>query len=929
MAIMFLFFYAQLPLWTSQAMQTNQTDRLALIYFRDRVDEDPFGVLNLWNDSSHHCKWQGVACSRRHPGRVVSLNLTSKGLGGLLSPHVGNLSFLIILRLQNNSFRGEIPQSISHLFRLRSLVLSNNSFGGEMPTNLSQCSNLEILNLIDNQLVGKIPDDFGSLSKLRLLGLTENSLAGSIPRSIGNLSQLYTLSVGLNGLQGEIPETLSKLRGLGFVQVGFNQLTGEIPPALFNISGISYFFTSGNQLRGSIPPYIGDTLPFLTSLDFSSNLFTGVIPPSLSNASNLQHIIFHNNSFHGPIPANLGRLKALEVMYFSYNQLRDDYSFITSLTNCSRLETIGVNHNFLEGPLPDSLGNLSNSVRVIDMSNTHVGGTIPPGIGNLFSLSFLDLSNNSLVGRVPPSIGALHNLHELYLSRNMLMGEIPSSIGNLTLLNRLHVSFNDFYGEIPQSLGNCRQLIELDLRNNNFSGSIPKEVLSLSTISIIFSLAHNKLSGSLPSQVGSLANLIELDLSYNKLMGPIPNSISNCLLLERLSLAVNSFQGEIPPALGTLRGLQELDVSHNDFFGKIPSFLDQLTDLKYLNLSLNKFEGEVPKQGVFLNATAVFVFGNGNLCGGIAKLNLPSCKSNTSQPFWIKKARVIATVTAILSYFILCLCLFIIWYRRKMSKNNIPSSELPFEHQLSWISYEELFRATNGFSENNMIGKGRYGTVYKGTTQVGGWVAVKVLNLSHRGASKSFVSECRTIGAIRHRNLMKILNVCSSVDYHGNDFKALLYEYMANGSLENWIHQRNEENVEHGHEHGKPKHLGLMQRLDIAIDIASAIAYLHEDCSPKIVHGDLKPSNVLLDNEMKGRVGDFGLAKINSIATTKAMDIDNHSSSMAMRGSVGYVPPEYGMGNMASTQGDVYSYGILYWKYSLVRDLQKRLSRTI
>ncbi|KAF7848631.1 hypothetical protein BT93_L1786 [Corymbia citriodora subsp. variegata] len=598
-------------------------------------------------------------------------------------------------------------------------------------------------------------------------------------------------------------------------------------------------------------------------------------------------------------------------MYLSFNQLRDDCSFITSLTNCSALEIIGVDHNFLEGLLPDSIGNLSNSVRVIDMSYNPMSGTIPPGIGNLFNLSFLALSNNSLGGHVPSSIGALHNLRELYLSNNMLTGEIPSSIGNLTLLNRFYLMFNDFYGEIPQSLGNCKQLIELEFRNNNLSGSIPKEVLSLSTISIIFSLAHNKLSGSLPYQVGSLANLIELDLSYNKLIGPIPNSISKCLLLERLSLAVNSFQGEIPPALSTLRGLQELDVSHNEFSGKIPSFLAQLTDLKYLNLSLNKFEGEVPKQGVFLNANVVFVFENRNLCGGIVELSLPSCKSNISKPFWIKKARVIATVGAILSYFILCFCMFIIWYRRKMLEKNTSSTKLPFEHRFSGVTYEELFRATDGFSENNMIGQGRYGTVYKGATQVGGWVAVKVLNLGHRGVLKSFISECRTLGAMRHRNLLKILNVCSSLDYHGNDFKALLYEYMANGNLENWIHQGNEEDVGHGHEHGKPKHLGLMQRLDIAIDIASAITYLHEDCSPKIVHGDLKPSNVLLDNEMMGRVGDFGLAKISSTVTIEAMDIDNCSSSVAVRGSIGYVPPEYGMGNMVSTQGDVYSYGIL------------------
>ncbi|KAK3436998.1 hypothetical protein EUGRSUZ_C01824 [Eucalyptus grandis] len=704
-------------------MQTNQTDRLALIYFRHSVDEDPLRALSSWNDYFHHP-------SRKSHVPQPDVKRLGGGGGGLLSPHVGNLSFLRSLVLQNNSFRGEIPQSIGHLFHLRHLVLSNNTLDGQMPTNLSQCSNLEILNLIDNQLVGKIPDELGSLSKLQDLGLAINSLAGSIPHSIGNLSQLYELSLMKNG-----------------------------------------------------------------------NLFTGVIPSSLSNASGLQYIFYDNNNFHGPMPANLGRLKALRVMSLTSNELRDDFSFITPLTNCSRLEVISLDNNFLEGLLPDSIGNLSNSISLISMSSNTMYGTIPPGIGNLFNLSYLDLSNNSLDGHVPSCIGALHNLHELYLSGNMLTGEIPSLIGNLTLLNRFYLLFNDFYGEIPQSLG-------------------------------------------------------------------------------------------------TLRGLQELDVSHNNFSGEIPSFLTQLTDLKYLNLSQTSLKEKFRSK-------------NRNLCGGIAELNLPSCKLNTSKSLWTNKVRVITIVVTVLSCFILCLCPFIFWYRRKKLKKNTSSIELPFEHKFSLVSYKELFRALNGFSEINGIGKGRYGTIYKATTQEYGLVAVKVLNLGHRGASKSFVSECQTLGAIRHQNLVKIVNVCSSVDYHGNDFKALLYEYMANGSLENWIHQGNEGDVEHEHEHGKPRHLGLMQRLDIAIDITFAIKYLHEACSAKIVHGDLKPSNILLDNEMMGRVGDFGLATISSPAKIDAMDIDDSNSSVVVRGTIGYVPPKYGMGDMVSTQGDMYSYGIL------------------
>ncbi|XP_039173818.1 probable LRR receptor-like serine/threonine-protein kinase At3g47570 [Eucalyptus grandis] len=189
-------------------------------------------------------------------------------------------------------------------------------------------------------------------------------------------------------------------------------------------------------------------------------------------------------------------------------------------------------------------------------------------------------------------------------------------------------------------------------------------------------------------------------------------------------------------------------------------------------------------------------------------------------------------------------------------------------------------------------------------------VAMKVLNLMQRGASRSFISECRTLGTIRHRNLVKILSVCSSVDFHGNDFKALIYEFMANESLEEWLHSGT---VGRDDEHGESRNLRLVQRLHIAIDIANAIEYLHKSCYSTIVHGDLKPSNVLLDNDMVARVGDFGLAKIISMVSAEATRVHDQGSSTStvVRGSIGYVPPEYGMGHEVSILGDIYDYGIL------------------
>ncbi|XP_048227218.1 probable LRR receptor-like serine/threonine-protein kinase At3g47570 [Ricinus communis] len=204
------------------------------------------------------------------------------------------------------------------------------------------------------------------------------------------------------------------------------------------------------------------------------------------------------------------------------------------------------------------------------------------------------------------------------------------------------------------------------------------------------------------------------------------------------------------------------------------------------------------------------------------------------------------------------------------------------------LSYAELAKATDGFSPLNVIGSGHYSSVYKGILdQTGVEIAVKVVNLQQRGASSSFMSECKALRTVRHRNLMKLLSACSSIDFQGNDFKALVYEFMPNGSLEKWLHIENA--WEDEQQIKESRNLKLIQRLNIAIDIASAIEYLHSGCPSTIIHGDLKPSNVLLDDEMTAHVGDFGLAKI--ISTMSGGAQLHQSGSAAIKGTIGYVAP--------------------------------------
>jgi len=220
------------------------------------------------------------------------------------------------------------------------------------------------------------------------------------------------------------------------------------------------------------------------------------------------------------------------------------------------------------------------------------------------------------------------------------------------------------------------------------------------------------------------------------------------------------------------------------------------------------------------------------------------------------------------------LILFTCCFRKISLKRTVPSSDSESKppHR---FSYTSLRRATSKFSPSLRLGQGGFGSVYRGKFQVFDKVmAVKVLNLQQRGALKSFSDECRALKSIRHRNLLKIIAVCSSIDYQGNDFKCIVFEFMENGSLDDWLHSKGDE-----------KYLNIIQRLNIAIDAASALDYLHNNCQVPIVHCDLKPSNILLDEEMTAHVGDFGLAKFLFKSSW------NKHTSIALKGSIGYIPP--------------------------------------
>ncbi|KAJ4723400.1 putative Receptor-kinase [Melia azedarach] len=894
----------QAATFASSGNAFQERDRVALLAFKSMIIHDPERMLNSWNDSRHFCKWEGITCSRRHR-RVTILDLSSRGLVGSLSPHLGNLSFLREMNLGNNSIQGEIPHEFGGLFRLEALYLYNNSLVGKIPADLSYCSRLTILHLESNNLVGNIPMEFVSLYNLRNLTLRKNNLTGSIPSFLGNLTSLVKLSLSYNALGGNIPDSLNLLKQLEFLGLASNNLYGTVPLSLYNLSSLTTFSLGENQLHGSLPPNLGLSLPNLQVFQVSHNFFSGSIPISLSNASKLEWIEMYINSFSGKLSVDFRGMKHLSMLHVALNKLGsgqdDEMGFINSLVNCSNLKDFNININLFTGALPHSIVNLTSQLQYLGFEHNKIYGSIPSGIGNMVNLEVLDIGGNLITGKIPNAMGKLHNLRFLNLAQNKLSGKIPSHLGNLSTLEKFLLADNKLSGAIPSSLGKLKQLIYLDISQNELSGSIPKEIFSITSMAIGFYLHKNHLVGSIPPNIGDLTIIGEIDVSDNSLSGEIPIELGLCSSLEALYMQGNFFHGSIPQSLSSLRAIQYIDLCHNNLSGPIPQFLETLF-LWELNLSFNSLEGQVPTKGIFANSSGASVVGNTRLCGGIAEFELPNCTKDNPNKRKISSVSkiLISTASAFLGLFLVSLIIYC-WLKNRRGKQGQPSLSI-LEKTLLKVSYKSLLKATNGFSSTNLLGVGSFGSVYKGNLDQDGTVAIKVLNLQQRGALKSFMTECKALRNIRHRNLVKIITSCSSIDFLGNDFKALVFEYMPNGSLEKWLHPTLEtENAE-----VEIRKLSLLQTISIGIDVASAIDYLHHHCEEPILHCDLKPSNVLLDNDMTAHVGDFGLVRfqpeISSLST---------SSSVGVRGTTGYAAPEYGLGSELSTHGDDYSYGIL------------------
>ncbi|KAL9249459.1 LRR receptor-like serine/threonine-protein kinase ERECTA-like protein [Drosera capensis] len=770
---------------------------------------------------------------------VIALNLSGLNLDGEISPAIGDLKSLLSVDLRGNLLSGQIPDEIGDCSSLKSLDLSYNELYGDIPFSISKLKQLEQLILKNNQLNGPIPSTLSQIPNLKILDLAQNNLTGEIPRLIYWNEVLQYL-----GLRG-------------------NNLVGNLSPDMCQLTGLWYFDVKNNSLTGTIPQSIGNCTAFQV-LDLSYNQLTGEIPFNIGFLQ-VATLSLQGNQLSGQIPSVIGLMQALAVLDLSCNMLT--------------------------GTIPPILGNLSYTEKLY-LHGNQLTGPIPPELGNMTRLHYLELNDNQLTGFVPPELGKLTDLFDLNIANNHLEGPIPDNLSSCTNLNSLNLHGNKLNGTIPAALERLESMTYLNLSSNHLRGPIPIELSRMGNLDTL-DLSDNAISGTIPAPLGDLEHLLKLNLSKNHISGFIPAEFGNLRSVVDIDLSNNQLSGPIPPELGQLQNLFSLRVENNNLSGEVLSLMNCLS-LAFLNVSYNNLAGYIPTSHNFSRFPPDSFIGNRGLCGYWLG---SSCREpRPTEKVALSKAAILGIALGALVILLMILVaacrphsnasFFEGSLEKPVVKYSSPKLVI-LNMNMALHVYEDIMRMTENLSEKYIIGYGASSTVYKCVLKNCKPVAIKKLYSHYPQSLKEFETELNTVGSIKHRNLVSLQGYSLS-----NSGNLLFYDYMENGSLWDLLHGPT-----------KKKKLGWETRLNIAIGAAQGLAYLHHDCSPRIIHRDVKSSNILLDKDFEPHLTDFGIAK--SICESKS-----HTSTYVL-GTIGYIDPEYARTSRLTEKSDVYSFGIV------------------
>ncbi|XP_019175793.1 PREDICTED: receptor-like protein kinase 5 [Ipomoea nil] len=861
----------------SQTCSIN-SDRPNLFNLKKHFSNSP-NISHHWTSSSDHCTWLGITCRN---GVVTKIQLGTLIINETIPPFICDLKNLTHLDINNNNIAGSFPAFLYNCSKLQYLDLSFNNISGIIPDDISLLfPRLEALNLTSNWFVGGVPAGIEGLKALKELQLADLFTNGSFPSEIGNLLNLEVLVLSQNSFSPqEIPPSFIQLKKLRHLWMKEAELIGKIPENISSMEALEYLDLCKNYLSGNIPSDLF-LLKNLTTVFLYTNRLSGPIPRPVM-AFNLNVIDFSNNSLTGSIPEDFGKLTKLEGLNLFMNQLSGEIP--VSIGRLPALSSIQLFMNNLSGELPPDFGRFSKLQR-FDVSTNQLTGSLPDGLCDNKVLYVICAFKNKLTGELPKSLEDCNTLRGVRVEKNNLSGTFPDGLWTVGPLTELRINNNRFTGQLPQKVVS-NLLSQVDFSNNQFSGEIPPAISSWSKLET-FGASNNFLTGKIPQELTALSSLSVLMLDGNMLSGNFPSNITSWKSLTTLICSRNQLSGTIPPALGLLPNLNQLDLSENQFSGEIPPEIGRLKPSS-LNLSSNHLLGKIPDQ--FEDAAFQKSFlNNPGLCATTPSLGLRDCGAKTK-----KSNKISAEVTAILAAFLfvvgglLMLYMFRKYKKRKPALSALDWKLTPF-HTLSF----DQSNVVPNLREENVVGSGGSGKVYVVQLSNGQKVAVKRIWSNHKldeMLEKEFQAEVKILGTIRHSNIVKLW-CCISCE----ESNLLVYEYMENRSLDLWLHAK---------KRSAGKFVDWPTRLKIAIGTAQGLSYMHHNCSPPIVHRDVKSSNVLLDSEFNAKIADFGLARM-----LMKRGAPNTMSTFA--GTCGYIAPEYVNTRKVNEKIDVYSFGVI------------------
>ncbi|KAF7851901.1 hypothetical protein BT93_L2040 [Corymbia citriodora subsp. variegata] len=863
--------------------QIQDREQEVLLQLRQSWRDPP--SLDHWvpSNSSSHCTWPEVTCQ---DGSITELNLVNLNIDYSIPPFICDLKNLTKLDLSCNNIPGEFPTVLYNCSKLVYLDLSQNYFEGPIPSDIDMMADLQVLILSATSFSFDIPASIARLQRLRILHLNQSEYNGTYPEEIFGLSNLEELSLSYNpqfvqsqlpqnftslkklrffsmlqmNLFGRIPETVSDMEALEYLNLGENSLTGEIPGIIFALRNLSELYMYKNKVSGSIPRVSATKLRVI---DLSYNNLTGNIPEDFGKL-NLSSLNLHFNQLSGGIPEAIGRLPALSDVRLSNNNLSG--TIPPDFGKFSPLRRFEVAYNNLTGALPEQLCQNGMLTGLAAMHN-NLSGELPESLGNCRSLFEALLNDNGFTGNVPGGLWKSPNLTALVLSGNGLSGELPGELSrNIT---RIEISNNRFIGKIPSTVSSWRKLMVFDATNNLLNGTVLTELTELPSLTTLL-LGQNELSGILPTDIVSWKSLTTLNLSHNKISGPIPSKIGLLPVLTQLDLSDNQLSGLIPPEIGQLN-LNRLNLSSNRLRGSIPAKLENAAyDASFLN--------------------------NSGLCASNSFMRLNVCNSQSHRSSKTDHTLIMILTIAAAMVIVMLVLLMI----RASRKNRDWYDSTPKLTSFQRLNFTES-NILSGLKELNVIGSGGSGKVYRiDVNPSGDAVAVKRISNNRKldeKLEKQFVAEVEILGNIKHLHIIKLL-CCISCE----NSKLLVYEFMENSSLDHWLHKRKRLSPVSGVANNMI--LDWPKRMQIALGAAKGLCYMHNDCSPPIIHRDVKSSNILLDSEFNAKIADFGLARM--------LAKPGEAVSMTgVAGSFGYLAPEYAHTTRVNEKIDVYSFGVV------------------